>query len=95
MALRAVKRDLEEGADYIMVKPISAYLDIVRDIKNEYKNVILACYHVSGEYSMICIAAENNLIDKKRTVLEYVESFRRAGCDIIITYFTPELLDWL
>lgn len=95
LALRAVRRDIQQGADYIMVKPISAYLDVVRDIKNQHPDVTLACYHVSGEYSMICLAAHHNLIDKKRVVLEYFESFVRAGCDIIISYFTPEVLDWL
>jgi len=94
LALRAVARDLEEGADFIMVKPISAYLDIVSEIKRKF-DCIVSCYQVSGEYSMIYFAAKAGAIDKKRVVLEYVTSFRRAGVDAIITYFVPELLEWL
>ncbi|EAR84688.1 delta-aminolevulinic acid dehydratase (macronuclear) [Tetrahymena thermophila SB210] len=94
LALKAVQRDLEEGADYIMVKPITTYLDIVKEIKQRF-NPIMACYHVSGEYAMVCFAAQNGACDKKKVVLETMRSFRRAGIDIIITYFTPELLDWV
>lgn len=60
-----------------------------------FPTAIIACYHVSGEYSMLWHGAEMGLFDKKRAVLEYMESFRRAGVTIMITYFTPELLDWL
>lgn len=62
---------------------------------SRFPSAIIACYHVSGEYSMICCGAEAGLFDRKRVILEYVESFHRAGVQIIITYFTPELLDWL
>lgn len=78
-----------------MVKPVSAYLDIAAEIKRRHPDYLLACYHVSGEYAMICSAAEQGLIDKKRVVLEFMESFSRAGIDLIITYFVPELLEWL
>ncbi len=94
LAMKAAERDVEEGADFLMVKPISAYLDIAAELKNRF-NVPLACYHVSGEYAMICFAAEHGAVDKKGVVLEYMRSFRRAGIDMIITYFVPELLDWL
>lgn len=94
LALRAVERDIEEGADFIMVKPISAYMDIVSEIKRKFE-CIVSCYQVSGEYSMIYFADKAGAIDKKRVVLEYVTSFRRAGVDVIITYFVPELLEWL
>lgn len=94
LALKAVERDLAEGADYVMVKPIGPYLDIVKEIRDKF-NPIIACYHVSGEYSTIVRAAEAGIYDKKKAVLEWVRSFKRAGVDIIITYFAPELLDWL
>ena len=93
--MRAVQRDLEEGADFVMVKPISAYLDVAYEIKQRFPYAITACYQVSGEYAMICNAADAGLVDKKRVVLEYMTSFTRAGIDVIITYFTPELLEWL
>lgn len=94
LALRAVQRDLEEGADFVMVKPITAYLDIANEIKNKF-NCILACYHTSGEYSMVQFADKAGAVEKKKIMLEYMRSFKRAGIDIIITYFTPDLLDWL
>ncbi|EGR29745.1 hypothetical protein IMG5_149280 [Ichthyophthirius multifiliis] len=94
LALKAVQRDLEEGADFIMVKPISSYLDVARAIKDKF-NPIMACYHVSGEYSMICFAAERGACDKKKVVLENMRCFQRAGINIIITYFVPELLEWI
>lgn len=78
-----------------MVKPITAYLDIAAEIKRRHPDIMLACYHVSGEYSMIHAGVEKGLFDLKRLVLEYMEGFIRSGIDIIITYFTPELLDWL
>ncbi|CAD8165915.1 unnamed protein product [Paramecium octaurelia] len=95
LALQAAERDLKEGAGYVMVKPITAYLDIAAEIKRRHPDTLLACYHVSGEYSMIHAGAEKKLFDLKRVVLEYMEGFVRTGIDIIITYFTPELLDWL
>lgn len=75
LAIKAVKRDLEEGADYIMVKPITPYVDLVCEIKSKFPTAIIACYHVSGEYSMICHGAEAGLFDKKKIVLEYMQCF--------------------
>lgn len=92
LALRAVQRDIEEGADFIMVKPALSYLDIVRDISNRYPQIPLAIYQVSGEYSMLKLAAKQQLIDYKRAVNETLTSFRRSGASILITYFTPEIL---
>lgn len=92
LALRAVDRDIREGADIVMVKPGGPYLDIIRDIKETYPLIPLAVYQVSGEYSMLKLAAKANLLDLKIAVNEMLTAFRRAGANIIITYFTPELL---
>jgi len=94
LALRAVDRDVEEGADFVMVKPAGPYLDIIRDVKNTVKMPV-ACYHVSGEYAMLWHAAAAGAFDLKTAVIETLKGFRRAGVDIIITYYTPRLLDWL
>lgn len=92
LALKAVGRDLREGADFIMVKPAGPYLDIVRDIREMHPEVPVAVYQVSGEYSMLKMAAKANLLDLKLAVNETLTALRRAGATIIITYFTPELL---
>jgi len=94
LAIRAAKRDEEEGADIIMVKPAGPYLDIIREVR-EMVHTPVACYHVSGEYAMLWHAAANGAFDLKTAVLETLRGFRRAGADIIITYYTPRLLDWL
>jgi len=94
LALKAVQRDIEEGADFVMVKPAGPYLDLIRETKNMV-NVPVACYHVSGEYAMLWHAAKANAFDLKTAVLESLTGMRRAGADIIITYYTPRLLDWL
>lgn len=94
LALRATIRDIEEGADFVMVKPAVAYMDIIREVKNLSK-VPVCCYHVSGEYAMLWHAAAAGAMDLKASVLETLNSLRRAGADIIITYYTPRLLDWL
>eukprot|EP00743_Colponemidia_sp_Colp-15_P002439 GILK01002644.1.p1 GENE.GILK01002644.1~~GILK01002644.1.p1 ORF type:complete len:354 (-),score=53.45 GILK01002644.1:175-1194(-) len=94
LALRASLRDVEEGADYVMVKPAGPYMDIIRDVKNAV-HVPVACYQVSGEFAMIYHAAANGAFDLKKAVLESFVSLRRAGADIIITYFVPQYLDWL
>ena len=88
-ALREAASDIEEGADIIMVKPGLPYLDILRDLRNEY-NLPLAVYNVSGEYSMIKAAAAQGWIDEERVVLETMLGFKRAGADIIITYHAKE-----
>lgn len=92
LAIRAVARDIKEGADFIMVKPGVAYLDVIRDIKNNHPDVPIAVYQVSGEYSMLKLAAKEGILDYKRAVNESITSFRRAGASIMISYFTPEFL---
>lgn len=89
-ALREVELDLQEGADIVMVKPALAYLDIIRRIKDTFA-VPLAAYNVSGEYSMIKKAAEAGVIDGERVMFESVLAIKRAGADMIITYFAKDL----
>lgn len=91
-ALREAMMDLEEGADIIMVKPALPYLDIIRRIKDELK-VPTAAYNVSGEYSMIKSAAERGRINEEDIVIETLLSIKRAGADIIITYFARDYVD--
>lgn len=93
-ALREVAFDLDEGADLIMVKPGMPYLDICRRIKDEF-SVPTYAFQVSGEYAMIMAAAQNGWIDEKRVILESLMSFKRAGCDGVLTYFAPRLAHWL
>ncbi|XP_065916888.1 delta-aminolevulinic acid dehydratase-like [Dysidea avara] len=95
LAMRAVERDVAEGADMLMVKPGMPYLDIVRDVKNNYPYHPLAIYQVSGEYAMLYHGSQAGAFSLKTIVLESVEGMRRAGADIIISYYTPELLDWM
>lgn len=93
-ALREAAQDIDEGADIIMVKPGLPYLDIVRDLRNEYA-MPLAVYNVSGEYSMIKAAAQNGWIDEQRVVMETMLGFKRAGADLIITYHAKDVARWL
>lgn len=93
-ALKEVEQDLAEGADMLMVKPALSYLDVIRAVK-EVTNVPLAAYNVSGEYAMIKAAAQNGWIDEKRVVLEMLLSMKRAGADIILTYFAKDAAAWL
>ncbi|XP_067599692.1 delta-aminolevulinic acid dehydratase isoform X2 [Pseudorca crassidens] len=95
LALRAVDRDVREGADMLMVKPGMPYLDIVREVKNKHPELPLAVYHVSGEFAMLWHGAQAGAFDLKVAVLEVMTAFRRAGADVIITYYTPQLLQWL
>jgi porphobilinogen synthase len=88
--LREARMDIEEGADIIMVKPALPYLDVIHRVKQD-TGYPLAAYHVSGEYSMIKAAAERGWIDEERVMLEAVQSIRRAGADMIITYYAGEL----
>ena len=88
-ALRMVQRDLEEGADMVMVKPGLPYLDICRRVKDQFA-VPTYAYQVSGEYAMVAAAAERGWIDKDQAILESLLAFKRAGCDGILTYFAPE-----
>ncbi len=93
-ALREVELDLEEGADIVMVKPALAYLDVISRVKQEF-NIPLAAYNVSGEYSMIKAAAAKGWVEEKRVALEVLTSIRRAGADIILTYFARKAAEWL
>jgi porphobilinogen synthase len=88
-ALREVALDIEEGADIVMVKPAVTYLDVISRVKQEF-GVPTAAYHVSGEYAMLKAAAKNGWIDEPRAMLETLTSIRRAGADIIITYYARE-----
>uniref|UniRef100_A0A8C7W4C7 Delta-aminolevulinic acid dehydratase n=1 Tax=Oncorhynchus mykiss TaxID=8022 RepID=A0A8C7W4C7_ONCMY len=95
LALRAVDRDVKEGADMLMVKPGLPYLDIVREVKDKHPNHPLAVYNVSGEFAMLWHGAQAGAFDLRTAVLESMTAFRRAGADIIITYYAPQLLTWL
>ncbi|WP_069998139.1 porphobilinogen synthase [Cellulosilyticum sp. I15G10I2] len=92
-ALREVALDIEEGADIVMVKPALAYLDIIRRVKDSF-NVPVAAYNVSGEYAMLKMAVEQGLLDKK-AVIETLLGIKRAGADIIITYFAKDVAKML
>ncbi|GJD15148.1 delta-aminolevulinic acid dehydratase [Rivularia sp. IAM M-261] len=89
-AIKEVELDIAEGADIVMVKPALAYLDIIRQVK-DYTNVPVAAYNVSGEYAMIKAAAQNGWIDEKKVILETLLSIKRAGADLILTYFAKEV----
>lgn len=93
-ALREVALDIEEGADMIMVKPGLPYLDIIHRLKSTYQMPTFA-FQVSGECAMIMAAAQNGWIDEKRVIMESLTSFKRAGCDGILTYFAPKAAKWL
>ena len=89
-AMREVELDIKEGADIVMVKPALAYLDIIREVKNKV-NVPVSAYHVSGEYSMIKAASMNGWLNHDQAVLETTLSIKRAGADLIATYFVKDL----
>ncbi|MEI8275196.1 MAG: porphobilinogen synthase, partial [Hyphomicrobiales bacterium] len=93
-ALREVALDIEEGADMIMVKPGLPYLDIVARVKETFGMPTFA-YQVSGEYAMIMAAANNGWLDGERAMMESLTSFKRAGCDGILTYFAPRVAEKL
>jgi porphobilinogen synthase len=89
-------RDVEEGADMIMVKPGYPYLDIVRDAKELCPDYPVVVYQVSGEYAMLFHAGvTHQVVDLKSAVMESVEACYRAGASVLITYWTPQLLEWL
>ncbi len=88
-ALREISLDIEEGADIIMVKPALAYLDIISDVRHNF-NIPVAAYNVSGEYSMIKAAAHMGWIDEARVMMEVLTSIKRAGADLILTYFAKD-----
>ena len=93
-ALREARLDVEEGADILIVKPALPYLDLVRRIKDD-TGIPLAAYHVSGEYSMLRAAVDAGYLDERAAVLETLTSIRRAGADLVITYFAKEAARWL
>lgn len=93
-ALREMELDLNEGADMIMVKPALAYLDIIGLAKENF-NVPIVAYNVSGEYSMVKAAAQNGWIDEKTVIREILTGIKRAGADLIITYFAKDAKSWL
>jgi porphobilinogen synthase len=93
-ALREVATDIEEGAELLIVKPGIAYLDILWRVKERFE-LPTAVYNVSGEYAMVKAAAQHGWLEEKRTVLELMTAFRRAGADLIITYWSKDLAGWL
>ena len=93
-ALREVGLDLDEGADILMVKPALSYLDVISRVKESFQ-VPIAAYNVSGEYAMIKAAAQNGWIDERQVALEVLTSIKRAGADIILTYFAKSVVEWL
>jgi porphobilinogen synthase len=88
-AMRVMERDLDEGADILMVKPAMSYLDIIRRAKDAF-DLPIAAYQVSGEYAMIKAAAANGWLDEERVMMESLTSIKRAGATIILTYFALE-----
>ena len=93
-ALREAQLDVAEGADILMVKPALAYLDLVRDLRDEF-DLPIAAYNVSGEMSMLEAAAKNGWLDRERAIMEMLLSMRRAGADMILTYWATEVATWL
>jgi len=93
-AIQEVYLDIEEGADIVMVKPALPYLDIIRRVKDEF-GMPTAAYSVSGEYSMLKAAAGKGYLDEKKVVMESLTSIKRAGADLIITYFAKDAAQWL
>jgi porphobilinogen synthase len=93
-ALRELRLDLEEGADFVMVKPALPYLDVIRRMK-DHSDVPVVAYNVSGEYAMIQAAAANGWLDERDGALEALTSIRRAGADVILTYFAKKAARWL
>ena len=88
-AMREIALDIQEGADIVMVKPALSYLDVIRRTKDSF-NMPLAAYNVSGEYSMIKAAAANGWLDGEKAMMEVLTSIKRAGADVIITYFAKD-----
>ncbi|KWW15917.1 delta-aminolevulinic acid dehydratase [Peribacillus simplex] len=93
-AFREAESDVAEGADFLIVKPALAYMDIIRDVKNNF-NLPVVSYNVSGEYSMVKAAAQNGWIDEKAIVTEMLTGLKRAGSDLIITYFSKDVARWM
>jgi porphobilinogen synthase len=94
-AMREIALDIEEGADIIMVKPALPYLDIIRRARDTFPNLPLAAYNVSGEYSMLKAAARLGWLDERRVALESLTAIKRAGADLILTYWAKAAARWL
>jgi porphobilinogen synthase len=92
-AMREIDSDIREGADLVMVKPALAYLDVIAEARSRY-DLPIAAYSVSGEYSMIKAASMNGWLDEKRAVMEVMTSMKRAGADLIITYYAEQVASW-
>ena len=93
-ALREVALDIDEGADIIMIKPALPYIDILWRARDKFRKPT-AVYHVSGEFAMVKAAAEKGIVDERAAVMEIMTSLKRAGADIIVTYWARELAEWL
>jgi porphobilinogen synthase len=93
-AMREIEMDIEEGADIVMVKPALAYLDVIAAARERFDHP-LAAYNVSGEYSMVKAAAENEWIDGPRVTMEILTAIKRAGADMLITYHAKEVARWM
>jgi porphobilinogen synthase len=93
-AMREAELDYAEGADFLMVKPATCYLDILQNLRDQY-DVPIAAYHVSGEYAMIKAAARNGWLDEERVMMETLTSIKRAGADLILTYYAREAIKLL
>jgi porphobilinogen synthase len=94
-ALREAQLDVQEGADFLMVKPALPYLDVIRMLRDSFPAQPLVAYNVSGEYAMLKAAAANGWLDEKAAVLEALTGMRRAGADLVITYHAKEAAQWL
>ena len=94
-ALREAALDVAEGADMLMVKPGLPYLDIIRQVRDAFGELPIAAYNVSGEYAMIKAAAANGWVDEEKVVMETLTAFKRAGCDLVITYHAKDAAAWL
>ncbi|MFC0557826.1 porphobilinogen synthase [Halalkalibacter alkalisediminis] len=93
-ALREAESDMEEGADFLIVKPALSYLDVIREVK-DFSGFPIVAYNVSGEYSMVKAASQNGWINEKEIVLEKLTSMKRAGADLILTYHAKDVVRWL
>jgi porphobilinogen synthase len=94
-ALKESALDVEEGADFVMVKPALAYLDVIRRVKDSFPEIPMVAYNVSGEYSMIKAAAANGWLEEEKTAMEVLTAIKRAGADLIITYHAKDAAGWL
>jgi porphobilinogen synthase len=93
-AMREIETDVAEGADLVMVKPALAYLDLIRQARDRF-GLPIAAYNVSGEYAMVKAAARNGWIDEQRVTMEILTGIKRAGADLIISYFAKDACRWL